>query len=130
MALERCYLAALREKTVADMEMQSLNMGCSTFRIPAFHTQLLQTELPKSVETLNGFKGYVPDDGDNSEQWTVVSGSPMPRVSEDQEELHAALEAIAAHTIDQLHAYPAHSDAVLTFLTKLGHRTTEPSASH
>ena len=129
MALERCYLAALKGETVTDMEMPSLNMGRSTFRIPAFHTQLLQTELPESVETLYGLKGYVPDDGDNSEEWTVVSVPPMPRVSED-EELHAALEAIAAHTIDQLHAYPAHSDAVLTFLTKLGHRIPEPSASH
>ena len=126
MALERCYLAALKGETVTNMEMPSLNMGRSTFRIPAFHTRLLQTEIPESVETLYGLKGYVPDHGDNSEEWTVVS---MPRVSED-EELHVALEAIAAYTIDKLHAYPAHSNAVLTFLTKLGHRTTEPSASH
>ena len=129
MALERCYLAALKGETVADMAMQSLNLGFNTFHIPAFHTQLLQTELPKSVETLCGFKGYVPDDGDNREEWTVVSGSPMPRVSEDQE-LHAALEVIATHTIHQLRAYPAHRDAVLTFLTNFGRSTTEPSASH
>ena len=133
MALERCYLAALKGETVTDMEMPSLNMGRSTFRIPAFHTQLLQTEIPESVGTLYGLKGYVPDHGDNSEEWTVVSVPPMPRVSED-EELHAAMEAIAAHTIDQLHAYPAHRDAVLTFLTKLGVAITtvppEPSASH